>query len=127
VYNTATLKITGSLKKSTEIMKLSNSLIKLPELSKTMQQMSMEMTRSGLMAEMVDDTMEMALDDEDEEMEEEAAEEVDNILFEITDGKLGQAGKVANNLPAPAEKENAEEEAEEHRRMQAQLNELLGS
>ena len=127
MYNTATLKITGSLKKSTEIMKLSNSLIKLPELSKTMQQMSMEMTRSGLMAEMVDDTMEMALDDEDEEMEEEAAEEVDNILFEITDGKLGQAGKVANNLPAPAEKENAEEEAEEHRRMQAQLNELLGS
>jgi len=56
-YTTATLKITGSLQKSTEIMKLSNSLMKLPELSKAMQQMSMEMTKSGLMSEMMDDSL----------------------------------------------------------------------
>ena len=50
------------------------------------------------------------------------------MLWEITEGKLGQAGKVANNLPAqPAAQENAEEEEAEHRRMQQQLNELLGS
>lgn len=126
--NIATLKITGSLQKSTEIIKLSNSLIKLPELSRNMQQMSMEMTKSGLMAEMVDDTLDMALDEDDEEMEEEAEQEVENVLWEITEGKLGQAGKVANNLPAqPAAQENAEEEEAEHRRMQQQLNELLGS
>lgn len=39
------LKVTGSLQKSTEIMKLSNQLIKLPELSAAMRQMSMEMTK----------------------------------------------------------------------------------
>jgi charged multivesicular body protein 3 len=43
--STATLKITGQLQKSTEIMKLSNSLIRLPELSNTMRNMSMEMSK----------------------------------------------------------------------------------
>lgn len=42
---TATLKITGTLQKSTEIMKLSNDLIKLPQLNKSMQEMSREMMK----------------------------------------------------------------------------------
>lgn len=41
----ATVKITGTLQKSTEIMKLSNSLVKLPELSATMRSMSEEMMK----------------------------------------------------------------------------------
>lgn len=47
----STIKVTGSLQKSTEIMKLSSSLIKLPQLSGTMSQMSEEMMkvrRSGI-------------------------------------------------------------------------------
>ena len=44
-------KMTGSLQKSTEIMKLSNQLIKLPQISQTMREMSMEMTKvRGLFA-----------------------------------------------------------------------------
>lgn len=39
------VKVTGSLQKSTEIMKLSNSLVKLPQISQTMRDMSMEMTK----------------------------------------------------------------------------------
>jgi hypothetical protein len=39
------IKVTGSLQKSTEIMKLSNALIKLPQISQTMREMSMEMTK----------------------------------------------------------------------------------
>lgn len=39
------IKVTGSLQKSTEIMKLSNALIKLPQISATMRQMSIEMTK----------------------------------------------------------------------------------
>lgn len=39
------IKVTGSLQKSTEIMKLTNSLIKLPQISATMREMSMEMTK----------------------------------------------------------------------------------
>jgi charged multivesicular body protein 3 len=43
----AMLKVTGSLQKSTEIMKLSNQLIKLPEIGQAMREMSMEMTKVG--------------------------------------------------------------------------------
>jgi charged multivesicular body protein 3 len=39
------VKVTGSLQKSTEIMKLSNSLVKLPQISQAMREMSMEMTK----------------------------------------------------------------------------------
>ena len=42
---TAMAKVTGALQKSTEIMKLSNSLIRLPQISQTMREMSMEMTK----------------------------------------------------------------------------------
>lgn len=39
------MKVSGTLQKSTEIMKLSNSLMRLPELSKVMQGMSQEMMK----------------------------------------------------------------------------------
>lgn len=42
------VKVTGTLQKSTEIMKLSNSLIKLPQISQTMREMSMEMTKVSI-------------------------------------------------------------------------------
>ena len=42
---TAMAKVTGALQKSTEIMKLSNSLIRLPQISQTMREMSMEMMK----------------------------------------------------------------------------------
>lgn len=41
----AMVKVTGSLQKSTEIMKLSNDLIKLPQISAAMRDMSMEWTK----------------------------------------------------------------------------------
>lgn len=39
------IKVTGSLQKSTEIMKLSNALVRLPQISQAMREMSMEMTK----------------------------------------------------------------------------------
>lgn len=39
------VKVTGTLQKSTEIMKLSNTLVKLPQISQAMREMSMEMTK----------------------------------------------------------------------------------
>lgn len=41
----AMAKVTGTLQKSTEIMKMSNALVKLPQISKAMREMSMEMTK----------------------------------------------------------------------------------
>ena len=44
-WQIAMAKVTGSLQKSTEIMKLANSLIKLPQISEVMRNVSMEMTK----------------------------------------------------------------------------------
>ena len=48
------------------------------------------------MEEMMDDTLAM---EDDEELEEEADAEVDKVLFELTDGKLGLAGPAGTELP----------------------------
>ena len=48
------------------------------------------------MEEMLEETLNM---EEDEELEEEADAEVDKVLFDITDGKLGAAGTVKTDLP----------------------------
>ncbi|KAJ3219314.1 Charged multivesicular body protein 3 [Dinochytrium kinnereticum] len=79
----AAAKMTGSLKKSTEVMKLVNGLVKLPEIHQTMQEMSMEMMKAGIISEMMDDAIE-SLDEEG--LEEEADAEVDKVLGELTDG-----------------------------------------
>lgn len=41
----AMVKVTGAFQKSTEIMKATNQLVKLPQLSATMREMSMEMMK----------------------------------------------------------------------------------
>lgn len=41
----ATVKVTGIMNKSTEIMKICNSMVKLGQFNQTMQNMSMEMTK----------------------------------------------------------------------------------
>ncbi|KAI0307169.1 Snf7-domain-containing protein [Multifurca ochricompacta] len=116
----AMAKVSGSLQKSTEIMKLSNSLVKLPQISQAMREMGMEMTKAGIMEEMLDDTLNM---EEDEQVEEEADEEVDKVLFELTNGKLGQAGTVNTEVPVTqVDEEQTEREMERYRE---QLNGLL--
>lgn len=130
------VKVTGAFQKSSEIMKVTNQLVKLPQLSATMREMSMEMMKvsvvsilhpidtalnvvvkrtinasriprkisgnladcqSGIMEEMMEESLDSVNDDE--ELEQEADAEVDKVLFELTDGKLGQAGKVGAELP----------------------------
>lgn len=56
----------------------------------------MNIIQAGIMEEMMDDTLDMQ--DEDE-LEEEADAEVDKVLFELTNGKLGEAGSVGTELP----------------------------
>lgn len=53
--------------------------------------------QSGIMEEMMEESLDSV--DADDELEEEADAEVDKVLFELTDGKLGQAGKVGSELP----------------------------
>ncbi|KAI1795218.1 vacuolar sorting protein Vps24 [Ganoderma leucocontextum] len=118
----AMVKVTGALQKSTEIMKLSNTLMKLPQISQTMREMSMEMTKAGIMEEMLEDTLQM---EDDEELEEEADAEIDKVLYDLTEGKLGQAGMVRDELPVlqnQVEDEETERAMEQYRQ---QLNGLL--
>lgn len=48
------------------------------------------------MEEMLEETLDM---EDDEELEEEADAEVEKVLYDITDGKLGAIGKVSTELP----------------------------
>ncbi|CAG8632650.1 7604_t:CDS:2 [Cetraspora pellucida] len=117
-HQLATMKITGSLKKSVEVMKMVNGLAKLPEISKGMQELSVEMTKAGIIDEMIEDTFESF---EDSDIEEEAEEEVNKVLFELTNGLIGEAGEVGAPLDLNVEEEEEEPELNE---MQARLQAL---
>ena len=97
--------------------------------------------QAGIMEEMLDDVMDM---EDDEELEEEADAEVEKVLYEITDGKLGAIGSVNSELPVSgvlfyhdarlkqllinkqAEQDKVDEEAERNlAEYQIQLSDLL--
>lgn len=118
----ATLRISGSLEKSTEMMKFMQSLIKVPEIQATMQEMSREMMKAGIIEEMMEDTFESM---EDDDVEEAASEEVEKILWEITSGELGKAGPVASSaLPTEPQGATALDNEEDISEMQARLEAL---
>ena len=81
-------KIEGSIKASTGIMKDVNTLVRLPELTGTMRELSQELMKAGIIEEMVGDSLP---DDELLEEDEEAESEVDKVLGEILQGKLPKA------------------------------------
>lgn len=120
----ALLRVSGSLQKSTEVMKAMQNLIKVPEIQATMRELSKEMMKAGIIEEMLEDTFESMEDGED--MEEAAEAEVDKILFEITAGALGKApSKVTDELPemepAGATAASDEESEEDIEEMQSRL------
>ena len=119
----AQIKITGALQKSTAMMKEVNTLIKLPELTKVMGALQMEMQKAGIMDEMVSDVLDIP---EFEDDIEEADEEVERILTEITGEKLAQGQapptKVRQDAAAAADLEI--EEAEDDANLEAMRNRL---
>ena len=112
-------KIEGSIRASTGIMKDVNSLVRLPELTGTMRELSQELMRAGIIEEMVGDSLP---DDEVLEGEDEEAEtEVDRVLGEVLQGRLGKA-KV-DDKPV-AEEPRLEEESLEDQ--EATLEQMRG-
>ena len=110
-------KIEGSIKASTGIMKDVNTLIRLPELTGTMRELSQELMKAGIIEEMVGDSLP---DDGFMEGEDEEAEaEVDKVLGEILQGKLGKT-KVDEK---PVEPELEEEDLEDQ---EATLEQMRG-
>jgi charged multivesicular body protein 3 len=101
-------KIEGSIKSSVGIMKDVNTLVRLPELTGTMQELSMELVKAGIIEEMVEDSMpnDELLEGEDEEAE----SEVDKVLGEILKDKV-QAPAVPVDQPTePAIEEDLDSE-----------------
>lgn len=120
----AVARVAGAMQKSTDVMKAMQNLVKIPEIQATMRELSKEMTKAGIIEEMMEDTFESMEDGE--EMEEAAEEEVDRILFDITAGALGKApNKVTDALPemepAGATAASDEESEEDIEEMQSRL------
>lgn len=92
-------------------MKDVNSLVRLPELMGTMRELSQELMKAGIVEEMVGD---MLPDDVMEEEEEEAETEVDKVLGEILQDRMGKAGPTpVEKVPeVPAAMEEEEEDSE---------------
>ncbi len=121
----AQMKIAGSMKASTEVMKSMASLMKIPELQKTMAEMSKEMMKAGIIDEMINDTMDSVLD-EDGELDNIADAEVEKIILEITQGKLKDLPAINKDQPmksggasASADFEDEEPEEEMTKRLEA--------
>lgn len=93
------LKVAGCMQKSTAVMSVMSSLLRVPEMQETMAQLSKEMTKAGLMGEMMDDAFEAM---EEDGVDEEADEEVDKVLYEITKGQLGSLPAVGTHEAAEA-------------------------
>jgi len=85
-------KIEGSIRASTSVMKDVNSLVKLPELTGTMRELSTELVRAGIIEEMVQDSL--PEDGLEEGEDEEAEREVDKILGELLDKQFKDTGTV---------------------------------
>ena len=89
----AQMKMAGCMKTSTDVMKSMQNLIKIPELQKITQDMSKEMVKAGIIDEMINDSIDTALDDDD--TDDLADEEVEKILLEVTQGKLKDLPSIA--------------------------------
>lgn len=113
-------KLEGSMKSSTGLMKEVNQLVHMPELMGTMTELSKELMKSGIIDEMVADTLDGL--EEDQFLEDsEAEEEVEAILGDIVGTKKEKAATapITSEKPAqvhrpqPAAKVTQQQEAEE--------------
>lgn len=69
-------------------MKMVNDLIKVPQLNKTMRDMSREMMKAGMIDEIMDDALDSAMDTED--LEEETEAELDKVQPPLLSPITGQ-------------------------------------
>jgi len=75
------MKMSESLKKSTEVMAAMNRAINLPSINKTVMTMAREMEKMGFIEEIITEGVESI---DGEEVEQDAEEEINKVLDEIT-------------------------------------------
>jgi len=116
----AVRKIEGSIRSSVGIMKDVNSLVRLPELTGTMRELSQELVKAGIIEEMVGDSLPDELEEEDDEVE----TEVDKVLGEILQDKMSKVGATPTTPTTVQQEPVAEDEDEED--AEAMLDQMRG-
>lgn len=124
-------RIEGSIKASVGIMKDVNSLVRLPQFAQTMQELSVELMKAGIIEEMVGEVLPAGEEDLLGEEEEEAEGEVDKVLGEILKDRMETAGPLPSvPLPqqqqqVPAQKQQAQvEEEDEEEDTEAMMDQM---
>ncbi|KAL8525366.1 hypothetical protein ACS0TY_014843 [Phlomoides rotata] len=115
----AVARTVGHLQKSAEVMKLVNNLMKAPEVAITMQEFNKEMTKAGVVEEMMSDALDSALDSED--IEEETEEEIEKVLTAIageTAAQLPEAAIRKEKLKQPASSQDEEENVDDEEELE---------
>ncbi|GEQ68072.1 hypothetical protein JCM33374_g1738 [Metschnikowia sp. JCM 33374] len=87
-------KLTQSMQASTGVMKDVNSLIHIGAITNTMQELSKELMKAGIINEMMDDMVDLDMDDE---LEDESQDEVNKIISSLTEDKFS---KIATEVPS---------------------------
>lgn len=126
----ATVNMAGSLQKSTEVMRSMQNLISVKNISATMQDLSKEMMKTGIIGEMMDDAIEEAVDDEP--IDDEVQAEVEKIMSELNIATGAKIAAAPSTAPAAAKQAQQEastsveepEEDEDMRKMQRRLESL---
>eukprot|EP00002_Diphylleia_rotans_P037894 TRINITY_DN852_c0_g1_i1.p1 TRINITY_DN852_c0_g1~~TRINITY_DN852_c0_g1_i1.p1 ORF type:complete len:213 (+),score=68.90 TRINITY_DN852_c0_g1_i1:66-704(+) len=116
--NLATVRVAGHMQKSAAVMRFMNQLVKVDDISATMQAMSKEMMKAGFIEEMIDDAM------DDPTLEEDADVEVEKVMGEIlgeASSTAGLANPVAARAKQPARQAAVEEEEDDMAEMHARL------
>jgi len=128
----AMVKVAGAFEKSTQVMQAMQQLVKVTEVRDNMMNLSKEMTRMGIMEELMTDTMDSVLD-ADEDEEDAAQDEIDKVLFELTAGQLGKLPEteskpmpavVAKEVAKPSTSQLSDEEDSDEEMMEKRLQAL---
>ncbi len=104
------VKVAKALATSTGIMQHMNALCRVPQIAAIMRNMSQEMTKSGLIGEMVDEAFDSAFDDVDES---ELDAEVTAVVKGIMDKQLAGTDAVGDALPETAQPEEVADEEQQ--------------
>ncbi len=116
------INVTKSLQKSGQIMKMMNSLCKVPVIAGVMQNLSREMIKMNLIEETINDAMDDVFDDvSDGEIDEEVSKVVDELMMSIKEN----THLPTSNLPIKEEIiQNNQEEIKEDENLEDRLNKL---
>ncbi|EAN79952.1 class-E vacuolar protein-sorting protein 24 (Vps24p), putative [Trypanosoma equiperdum] len=121
------IKLAGRIEASAVVMTQMNQLMHIREVRESIQSLGREMTKAGLIEEMMNDTIDDVLDGDisDTELE----DEVEKVVVEVTQGKMEGTVVGTSRLPEVQQEQEVENEGEleSDDELVARLNMLRGT